>query len=100
MGHKTYGGLVAGLAIAVLAAVVSLGGASAHAAGTPPTFNNFVAPAPLGRDAGEPRPDPLHRPRDGPDVRLAAVRRLQPDGVHGQRRRELVPEPGRMRPGR
>ena len=54
MGHKTYGGLVAGLAIAVLAAVASLGGASARAAGTPPTFTNFVAPAPLGRDAGEP----------------------------------------------
>jgi hypothetical protein len=53
MGRKTYGGLVAGLAIAVLAAV-SLGGASARAAGTPPTFNTFVAPAPLGRDAGEP----------------------------------------------
>src|SRR5919199_6179851 len=54
MGHKTYGGLVGGLAIAVLAAVASLGGASARAAGTPPTFTNFVAPAPLGRDAGEP----------------------------------------------
>ena len=54
MGRTTYRGLVAGLAIAVLAAVASLGGASARAAGTPPTFTNFVAPAPLGRDAGEP----------------------------------------------
>src|ERR671933_2811607 len=53
MGRRTYGGLVAGLAIAVLAAV-SLGGGAARAAGTPPTFTNFVAPAPLGRDAGEP----------------------------------------------
>src|SRR5919199_669028 len=53
MGRRTYGGLVASLAIAVLAAV-ALGGASARGAGTPPTFTNFVAPAPLGRDAGEP----------------------------------------------
>jgi hypothetical protein len=40
--------------IAVLAALASLSGSSARAAGTPPTFTNFAAPAPLGRSSGEP----------------------------------------------
>lgn len=45
--------LLAGVAVLVTAAMLG-GPGSAVAAGTPPTFSNFAAPAPLGRDSGEP----------------------------------------------
>ncbi len=45
--------LLAGLTVLVTAAMLG-GPGSAVAAGTPPTFSNFAAPAPLDRDAGEP----------------------------------------------
>jgi hypothetical protein len=45
--------LLAGVTVLVTAAMLG-GPGSAVAAGTPPAFSNFAAPARLGRDAGEP----------------------------------------------
>ncbi len=45
--------LVAGFTVFVMIGLLT-GSGPAGAAGTPPTFVNFAAPSPLGRDAGEP----------------------------------------------
>ena len=42
------------LLLGALALTSAVGGAAGRAATTPPTFANFAAPAPVGRDAGEP----------------------------------------------
>ncbi len=47
---------------------------------------------------GQPRPDPVHRPRDRPDLRVAADRRGLAHLLHRRRRQDLEPQHRRRHP--